>query len=249
MPQRTLIPPDVYDIAFGWDVGPEIERLLFACRSAGLEPQSALELGCGTGRLLRGLERRVPDLTGLDLSPAMIDFARGRTRAQLHVADMSDFALDRTFDLVYASANTIRCVLEPAAIARLWRCVAAHVQVGGVFVADLEFGWPELNSPVFWTTARGPTAIRVSWTVVTPPDPATRCCRVQWVFEITDGEPRNCWTEEFPLRTYDAGEFVRIAAADGALAPHGLYLIRDPYLFETPAAQAVGRMLVVLQRV
>ena len=74
-PRRgTQIPPEVYDIAFGWGPEPEIERLLWACRSAGFQPDSALELGCGTGRLLRALRARGTDVAGLDLSLAMVAF-------------------------------------------------------------------------------------------------------------------------------------------------------------------------------
>ncbi|MFH1748458.1 MAG: hypothetical protein ABIG44_15600 [Planctomycetota bacterium] len=50
------------------------------------------------------------------------------------------------------------------------------------------------------------------------------------------------------MRTYDADEFLRLATADGLLEPRGFYLLRDPYLFETPTDRAVGRMLVALRR-
>ena len=250
-PDGTAIPPEVCDIAFGWDPTPEVERLLHCCRELGARPGSALELGCGTGRLLRALEGRVPELAGLDLSSAMIAYARGRTGAALHVADMSDFALGRRFDLIYTSANTIRCVTDADAIARLWHCVADHLVTGGVFVADLELGLAaqaaQVGQPIGWTMSRGEALVRVTWTVIEPASAATRCCRVEWVFELRDGETRQRWREEFPLRTYEAEEFVRLATTDGRLEASGMYLLRDPYLFETSVEKAAGRVLVVLR--
>ena len=254
----TGIPPEVYDIAFGWDAGPEIERLLFCCREAGVEPESALELGCGTGRLLRALRKRVPEAAGLDLNPDMVEYARSRITDQaaspdaVVLAEMSAFSLERTFDLVYASANTIRYVTGPNAVDGLWRCVAKHLRPGGVFVADLELGFAaeaeKLNQPASWTISRGQTLVHASWTVVSPPSPTTRCCQVEWVFDVKQGEPQGCWRGTFPLRTYDAEEFLRLATAEGFLSTHGLYMQRDPYVFEIPPEKTVGRVLAVLQR-
>ena len=158
-----MIPPHVYDITFGWDPGPEIERLLFCCREAGIEPRSALELGCGTGRLLRAIEQRVPVVAGLDLSPDMVAYARAQSAhpEDIILADMSDFSLGRTFDLVFTSANTLRCVTDAVVIERMWRCIAAHLRPGGVFVADLEIGFAaeadSVGRPIGWTLSRGET--------------------------------------------------------------------------------------------
>ncbi|MGD8450970.1 MAG: class I SAM-dependent methyltransferase [Phycisphaerae bacterium] len=245
------IPPLVYDIAFGWDTTPEVQRLLFACRTCGRSPASALELGCGTGRLLRGLEAHMSDLAGIDLSAEMVAYARQRTSATLAVGNMSALALGRRFDLVYTSANTLRCVTAPTAIEGLWRGIAEHLTPGGLFVADLEVGFDaeaeKVGRPVSWTLSRDETSVRVTWTVLAGPTPAERCSRIEWVFEVQQGEPAGTWREAFTLRTYDAEELLALAAAGGELSPRGLYLLRDPYLFETPAAEAVGRFLVVLQ--
>ena len=141
---------------------------------------------------------------------------------------------------------------EPNAVVGMWRCVAEHLRPGGVFVADLELGFAaeveKLNQPASWTMSREQTPVRVTWTVISPPSPTTRCCRVEWVFDVKEGEPQGCWREAFPLRTYDAEEFLGMATAQGRLSVRGLHLLRDPYLFEAPPEKAVGRVLVVLQR-
>lgn len=245
------IPPLVHDIGFGWDPRPEIERLLFVARQAGVEPGSALELGCGTGRLLQALLSFVPDVVALDLSPTAVTYAQQRCDAEVRVGDMSDFALDRRFDLIFASANAIRHVCADDDIHRMWNGIADHLEPGGVFVADLELGFDaeaeKIGKPACWMISRGIATVHVSWETIEPPSADTRCCTIRWTFESRDGEPRGKWSEAFPLRTYDAEEFVRRATSRGRLRLSGVYEPRDPYLLETPVAKAVGRMLVALQ--
>ncbi len=89
-----------------------------------------LDVGCGAGQLSAELADRGASVTGVDVSPAMIEIARGRlgARARFEVADIDDplpFATD-SFDLVVASLvlhyiedwvpalTEIRRVLTPA---------------------------------------------------------------------------------------------------------------------------------------
>jgi len=247
----SVIPPGIHDIAFDWDPQPEVQRLLHFAREAGADVRSVLELGCGTGRLLAALGAHLSDRWGIELSREMAEAARARSGARIVAGDMCDFALERTFDLIFASANTVRHAATAAQIAGLWRCVAEHLVSGGVFIADLELGFEaeaaKLHRPAFWTLSRGPLQVRASWCVVRPPAPDTRCCTVEWEFEARSDRPLGRWSESFELRTYDADEFVRLATAAGGLEPRGIYEVRDPYLLPRTPENAVGRMLVVLQ--
>lgn len=246
------VPPEIYDIAVGWDPQPEIDRLLFLARQAGLWPQSALELGCGTGRLVRCLRHTVPVVCGIELSAAMAELGRARGAGEILVADLSDFTLDREFELIFTSANTIRHVLTDDTLARMWRCVAAHLAPSGVFIADLELGFADqaarVGKPAMWTTSRGQTGVHVSWLVSEAPSPITRCCKVEYTFEARGDGPPSRWQERLELRTYDAREFIELASSGARLELAGLYEVRDPYLVEIPVEDAVGRFLVVLQR-
>jgi SAM-dependent methyltransferase len=63
---------------------------------------SVLELGSGTGELLNALQPR--DGVGVDLSPKMVDIARGRfPQLTWIVGDAETLALNRTFDYVVLS--------------------------------------------------------------------------------------------------------------------------------------------------
>jgi SAM-dependent methyltransferase len=246
------IPPEVYELGCGWDPHPEINRLLFLARENGIQPASALELGCGTGRLLRALGRSVPDVWGLELSAAMAQRGRASGAGDILVGHMSDFALGRRFELIYTSANTIRHVLTNEGIARMWQCIGAHLAPRAVFVADLEFGFADqaakVGKPATWTISRGQTEVQAIWMVTAPPSRRTRRCKVEYTFEARGPNLRGKWQERFELRTYEAPEFLELASRGAGLEPAGIYIPRDPYLFETPPEKATGRCVVVLRR-
>jgi len=75
-------------------------------------PQRILDIGCGTGYLLRQLAARAPDaieLVGIDAAPAMIDVARGnagdpRLAFSVGVAEHLPSA-DAIFDLVVSTTS------------------------------------------------------------------------------------------------------------------------------------------------
>ncbi|RMF72648.1 MAG: class I SAM-dependent methyltransferase [Planctomycetota bacterium] len=244
------IPPDVYAIAFGWDASPEIERLLGLARDVGVEVRSALELGCGTGRLLAALRTRVPDVCGIELQTDMAEAARRHSGAEIAACDMTSFALGRTFDLIYTSANTIRHITSPDAIVSLWRCVAAHLSPGGVYIGDLEFGvadaLSQVGRPACWSISRGATEVAARWMVESFAEPEARVCRVMWEFDRRTPTDRRRWRESFDARVYEAPEFFEFARR-GGLAVAGLYELRDPLLLPRSPERAAGRHMVVLR--
>jgi SAM-dependent methyltransferase len=244
------VPPAVYDLAFGGDPRPEIDRLCLLAREAGVSVGRVLEPGCGTGRLLRVWEALGVRATGIELSRAMAGFAQLRSGGEIYLGDMSCFALGRTFDLIYTSANTIRHVCHDWGIKSMWGCIRHHLAPGGLFIADLELGFDaeaaRVGRPVRWNLTTEDGEVHVCWEVVRPPERRTRCSRIRWEFELRGHGRRQSWSEEFDLRTYDGPEFVALAEA-GRLKLDRMYELRVPYLVPLPPERAAGRMLVVLR--
>lgn len=246
------IPPETHEIGFGWDPTAEVERLLFLAREAGATPATALELGCGGGRLLKPLRERGLLVMGLELSAAMAAAARAHSGADVHIGDMSCFQFDQPFDLIYSSANSLRHVTEPESIARMWRSVASGLAPDGVFIADLELGVAyeagRLGKPACWTIFREARSVRVMWEVVAAPRPERPRSTIEWRFEQREGDDVSTWSERFELRAYEATEFVSLAEQSALLELAGLYEPRDPHLLERPPEKMTGRALVVLRR-
>jgi SAM-dependent methyltransferase len=119
---------ELYDIAFDWDVTDEVEWLL---ERLGAECRSVLDPGCGSGRMLDALARRGIEVTGIDLSPAMVELARRRLgdRGTVVVADMRNFDLGRTFDGAISPINTL-LHLSPNELAAHLNATARHLRLG-----------------------------------------------------------------------------------------------------------------------
>jgi len=113
-------------------------RYTAAVERMGLRPgQSALDVGCGTGRALPALRAQVGDdgvVLGADLTPAMLTAARREGRAEvalLLLADAGRLPLaTATLDGVF-SAGLVDHVPDPAAALREWARVTAP---GGVLL-------------------------------------------------------------------------------------------------------------------
>lgn len=121
----------------------------YAGSAAGQQRQPVLDLCCGTGvASLACLEAGYP-VTGLDLSPHMLAYARENTAAYLGAdraagprahfvqADAADFALAGQFGLAISLYDAINHLPDLAALRNCFRCTAAAVAPGGAFIFDL----------------------------------------------------------------------------------------------------------------
>lgn len=98
---------------------------------------SVLELGCGTGAILAGLGSGF-SLTGLDLSPEMLAYARRRNpAANLLEADMTSFDLGQRFDVVLCIYDTLNHVTTYEGWQSAFGRVRDHLVEGGLFIFDV----------------------------------------------------------------------------------------------------------------
>ena len=113
---------------------PQILKDLADLVMPGREQLAVLDLGCGTG--LAGLlfKPRAKKLTGIDLSPAMIEKARGRgIYDALAVGDIES-ALSGQYDLILAADTLVYLGdLKP-----VFGAVAEHLSPGGFFLFTTE---------------------------------------------------------------------------------------------------------------
>jgi len=123
-------------------VGPTVDRL---AELAGDGP--ALEFAIGTGRVAVPLAERGVPVTGIELSPAMIDQLRTKADdATIPVVggDMATATAPGQYTLVYLVFNTISNLLTQAEQVACFRNAARHLTPGGRFVIEL---WvPELRT-------------------------------------------------------------------------------------------------------
>ena len=100
----------------------------------------SLDVGCGTGNLVRALAGRTDVAAGIDVDPAVIDIARGSSAtyptATFDVLDLLDVAGDREYDAVtaiavvhhlplYAALTQMRSLLAPCGTIAIVGCYRA----------------------------------------------------------------------------------------------------------------------------
>ncbi len=163
---------DLYDIAFSWDVGEEVEWLLE--RLGGPARGGVLEPACGSGRILEAFAERGIDVLGLDISPRMVALANERLEARGLAgsairADIVSFRLDRRFGGAVCPIDSLACLRDPADVARHLAAVAAHLDAPAKYLIQLELRdpadpWSGVAGSE-WDATRGDVTLQVEWTV------------------------------------------------------------------------------------
>jgi SAM-dependent methyltransferase len=100
----------------------------------------ALELGIGTGRVAVPLSARGVEVSGIDLSPWMLDRLRAKPGAAGIEAVEGDFATTRlpgSFRLAYLVYNTISNLTTQDEQVACFENAARHLEPGGVFVIEV----------------------------------------------------------------------------------------------------------------
>ncbi len=99
-----------------------------------------LDVGCGVGRWSRLLASRGADVTGVDISPTMIDEARRRAqsegvadRCRFHVRDISALDVTGEFDLVLG-VTVLQHILDPNALRAALEALRSRVTPDGRIV-------------------------------------------------------------------------------------------------------------------
>jgi cyclopropane fatty-acyl-phospholipid synthase-like methyltransferase len=217
---------ELYDIAFDWDVTDEVDWLL---GRLGAHCRLVLEPGCGSGRMLEAFARRGVEVVGLELSASMAAFARDRlaqagVRAEVVLADMTEFDLGRTFDGAICPINTLGHLGEDG-LARHLECVAAHLEPGARYLVQVGLvDRDERLGGSYWEAERNDTKLKVAWEGVLRDWSSRRQeerARIEIVAGARQGEVvehtyvMTIWTPETWRAAIAASPFAQTATYDG----------------------------------
>jgi cyclopropane fatty-acyl-phospholipid synthase-like methyltransferase len=97
---------------------------------------SLLDMGCGTGPLANQIADRGLEVFGIDTSKGMIAIAKKNGTAEFSVADMTDFALGKKFDIVTA-IDCITHILDERDVLKAFRNARKHLNKQGVFMFEV----------------------------------------------------------------------------------------------------------------
>jgi SAM-dependent methyltransferase len=141
---------DAYVRFYDLDYGERDDDLLMIEQFASRCGSPILELACGTGRVLLPLAHAGYQVTGVDISPAMLAVARGKVAAEgledhvtLIEQDMRHLHLDGRFNLAFVAVNSF-LHLPTTDDQLLALCsIRQHLNPGGILLLDLFH--PDLN--------------------------------------------------------------------------------------------------------
>ncbi len=98
---------------------------------------SILELGCGTGNILKSLPKYY-DLHGLDNSEGMLSIAQNQVpNANFYQDDMTSFSLSRKFDAILCIFDSINHLTTFPEWKKLFSNVSKHLSDEGIFIFDM----------------------------------------------------------------------------------------------------------------
>lgn len=128
---------------FARQVGPTILEY-YESTALGKKNKTMLDLCCGTGQLLEIFLAHGYRGVGIDLSEAMLEYARENTseymevdQLRLMVADAADFTLEEPVGLVVSTYDALNHLENIRFLQSCFDCVRAALVKGGIFVFDL----------------------------------------------------------------------------------------------------------------
>jgi SAM-dependent methyltransferase len=127
---------EFYDAVMG-DRRAAAKQVMELIRAAKPDAKNVLELGCGTGSILKRLQDAY-EVSGLDISGKMLSVARKKVpRSKLYRQDMVDFRIDGRFDVIFCVFDSINHVRRFSDWKKVFAAVHRHLLPGGCFIFDI----------------------------------------------------------------------------------------------------------------
>lgn len=145
---------DLYDLFYSEkDYGAECNYIIELTGKYLESPvRSILDVGCGTGGHAFIWSQNGFDVTGLDLSSAMLTHARGKVKGlkpsiSFHEGDVRNFDLGRKFDIVTAMFAVMSYQTATKDILSALHSVRKHLKKNGLFIFDAWSGPCVMSDP------------------------------------------------------------------------------------------------------
>ncbi|BCM90103.1 dTDP-3-amino-3,4,6-trideoxy-alpha-D-glucopyranose [Abditibacteriota bacterium] len=204
------------------------------------DAQKCLDCACGTGNLSFELAKSKLEVVGVDIAPKMIEVAQHKvenselaSHLRFYEADLTDFDLGEKFDCATCLYDSLNYILDPEKLKMAFANIARHVEVGGVFVFDMNTPYA-LTQDLFTQASRDPRK-RLHYNWQANYDPRTRITSVEMEFsrQVSTGVTEQ-FHEVHRERAYGANE-VRALLETSGWEVERLY---DAYTMNLPHAQS-----------
>jgi ubiquinone/menaquinone biosynthesis C-methylase UbiE len=177
-------------------------------------PKTILDVCCGTGNMCELLHDEGFTMSGVDLSPRMIEEAKRKAKENdlpidYWCMDASNFELNRTFDAALSFYDSLNNIIDASALQKAFHRVAAHVKPGGSWIFDMNTAYA-FEQRMFDQQNLKPSAdLRYKW--IGDWDPASRIITVHMSFWDKERE----FKETHVQRAYDEFQIREMLAKAG----------------------------------
>lgn len=130
---------DAFTLGYGYRYETWTATLLARAEAEGLNGNRMLDIACGTGFSFIPLLERGFEVTGCDISPAMIEAARAKVgdRVELRVADMRELPDLGEFDLIWSINSAMNYLLSEEEMVAAVEGMGRNLAPGGLAMFDL----------------------------------------------------------------------------------------------------------------
>jgi SAM-dependent methyltransferase len=136
--QYDAFAPYYDDFTLGSDYEAWTRGALDLAERLGLRGRTLLDLACGTGKSFMPFLSRGFEVTGCDISSAMLaKAARKAPEATLFRADLRDLGRIGRFDLITCFDDSLNYLLDEQELARALSCIAGNLGEQGIALFDL----------------------------------------------------------------------------------------------------------------
>ena len=224
--------PLYYDVAFSWDLEPEIEFFSQLFREHVPFPvERILEPACGSGRFLVALPRHGYRMTGYDTSPAMLDYARQRVEeagtsgdVTLVRAAMETAVFPREFDAALNSINSLGYLLDDDSIVSHFRLTGEALRPEGIYIVHISCAWdgrPDMDDNT-WEMEKDGVRVKTTWTIESETLETGRSHHL-CTMEIDDRGEKRVLVDRHTLRLWVYEEFRELVERSGSLELAAIY--------------------------
>jgi SAM-dependent methyltransferase len=128
----------------------EVHYISQLIRDCNIVSNSLLELGSGTGKHARSLIREGFQVTGIELSQAMVDRANEKAVEgfKCYQGNICDVDLDQKFGAIISLFHVVSYITTNEALTKLFQNVTRHLELGGLFAFDFWYGAAVLSQGV-----------------------------------------------------------------------------------------------------
>jgi SAM-dependent methyltransferase len=229
----------------GWSSRPYFLEVI---RQSG-EP--ALDVACGTGRLLLDYLAEGVEIDGVDISPEMIAVCREKAaqaglNPNLYVGDMAGLDLPRRYRTIIVPSSSFLHLTDPAAAGQALRQFWSHLEPGGTLAMSMRVFEPEPGVEKFELIAeaeRPEDGAQVQQWFRCWYDTANRLQSTEYQYDVLMDNKivqTETYTNKPDLTWYPVREAIELVEAAGFIEVHA----HDNFTFDPAPDQATSFIIL-----